>query len=244
VGRNHHLHRRARSVPSCFSHPGSQLTLFPNPNRLFGLSYAQNYAQIFLAQGVACGVAAGIVFLPAVSSISHFFRARRATALGFLATGSSIGGVVYPLLLNNSFERIGFGWTVRACQSSRATLPSTRQLTFVLHLSFAPRRAAGFLTLGLLLIACITITTRLPPRRGGPIIDFKHFKDPAYFLFVVAESLIMWGVSNLQGFSGRRSRATDEHPRDLISSCTFHTIISRTVHSRFPHSPTRRPADA
>ena len=63
---------------------------------LFGLSFATQYWQIFLAQGVACGVACGIVFLPAVSCISHFFKKRRATALGFLATGSSLGGVIYP----------------------------------------------------------------------------------------------------------------------------------------------------
>jgi MFS family permease len=63
---------------------------------LFGLSFATEYWQIFLAQGVACGVACGVVFLAAVSTISHWFKKRRATALGFLATGSSIGGVIYP----------------------------------------------------------------------------------------------------------------------------------------------------
>lgn len=76
---------------------------------LFGLSYSTSYAEIFLAQGVACGVslllfaghslfkgsdpplrcqlASGILFLPACSAVSHFFKKKRSLALGFLATG-------------------------------------------------------------------------------------------------------------------------------------------------------------
>jgi MFS family permease len=95
-------------------------------------------------------LAAGFLFLPAVSAISHFFKKRRSFALGILATGSSIGGVIYPILLNKLFPSIGFGWTVRA---------------------------AAFLTLAMLFVANLTIRTRLPPRTGGPILDFSHFKD-------------------------------------------------------------------
>ncbi|KAM0745702.1 MFS general substrate transporter [Meredithblackwellia eburnea MCA 4105] len=136
---------------------------------LFGLSFAKTYTQIFLAQGVASGIACGILFLPAASSVSHHFLKKRATALGILATGSSLGGVVYPILENKLFTggRVSFGWVVRA---------------------------AGFLTIGLLIIACCTITTRLPPRKGGAVVDFKHFKDPAYSSYVVGAFLIMWGL--------------------------------------------------
>lgn len=63
---------------------------------MFGLANATQYWQIFLAQGLSCGLAAGIAFLPAASSVSHWFKRRRATALGFLATGSSIGGALSP----------------------------------------------------------------------------------------------------------------------------------------------------
>lgn len=104
---------------------------------MFGLANATQYWQIFLAQGLSCGLAAGIAFLPAASSVSHWFKRRRATALGFLATGSSIGGalnsacscvlwelstdhlprgagIVYPIMQNRMFQSVGFEWTVRA----------------------------------------------------------------------------------------------------------------------------------
>lgn len=46
-----------------------------------------DYTADFKVGQFACGVCV----LPAVSSVSHWFRVRRATALGILATGSSIG---------------------------------------------------------------------------------------------------------------------------------------------------------
>lgn len=86
---------------------------------MFGLSGASQYYQVFLAQGLTCGLAAGVAFIPAASSVSHWFKRRRATALGILATGSSFGGIIYPVLLNHLFPKIGFGWTVRAGASPR-----------------------------------------------------------------------------------------------------------------------------
>ncbi|SGY25102.1 BQ5605_C018g08581 [Microbotryum silenes-dioicae] len=161
---------------------------------LFGLSYATTYVQIFLAQGIACGMAAGILFLPAVSAVSHFFRVRRATALGVLATGSSVGGVVYPLLLNHIFPTIGFGPAIRA---------------------------AGYLTVGLLVVACLTINSRLPPRKTGPIIDFSHFRDPAYSAFVVGECLIMWGLYIPYFYIQSYSSAHGVHPQISLYSLSF-----------------------
>ncbi|KAK4051788.1 hypothetical protein OIO90_004612 [Microbotryomycetes sp. JL221] len=134
---------------------------------LLGLSWATTYGQIFAAQALAPGIASGIIFVPAVSSVSHWFRKRRAFALGILSTGSSIGGVVYPLILNSMFRSVGFGWTVRT---------------------------VALLTMSLLIFAAITINSRLPPRSKGKMIDFKYFKDLEFSLFVIAESLIMLGL--------------------------------------------------
>lgn len=50
---------------------------------------------------------------------------------------------------------------------------------------------AGFLTLGLLLIGCLAVDTRLPPRKIGPVVDFSHFKDTAFSVFVLGLFLIM-----------------------------------------------------
>lgn len=84
--------------------------------RIFSLPYCQTYVQIFLSQGLACGLAPGVAFLPALSCISHWFKRRRGAALGVFATGASIGGLVYPILLNKLLynPKVGFPWAIRA----------------------------------------------------------------------------------------------------------------------------------
>lgn len=50
------------------------------------LSLAQEgqYYQIMLSQGVGMGIACGIVFLPAIGIIPHYFKKRRAVAMGIV----------------------------------------------------------------------------------------------------------------------------------------------------------------
>ncbi|KAM0789958.1 hypothetical protein ACM66B_005293 [Microbotryomycetes sp. NB124-2] len=135
----------------------------------FALPHCNTFGQIFAAQGLAMGAAPGIAFLPAVSSISHWFRRRRAFVLGIFATGASIGGICYPLLLNKLlYSGIGFGWTVRI---------------------------AAFLTLALLLVAIAFVKQRLPPRTGkGHFVDHRVFKDPAYSFIVAGAAIVMMGL--------------------------------------------------
>lgn len=101
-----------------------------------------------------------LVFVPAIGTLSHFFLKRRALATGIVVSGSSIGGIVFPIselpvrfalschmahlrtiVLNHLFKSVGFGWGVRA---------------------------SGFLILGCLVAGNLLIHTRLPPRKQRP----------------------------------------------------------------------------
>ncbi|KAF5358685.1 hypothetical protein D9758_007655 [Tetrapyrgos nigripes] len=66
-----------------------------------------------LSQGILFGIGAGLLFYPALASVSKCFSDHRATALGIAASGSSLGGVLYPIMLRSLFEHVGFGWTLR-----------------------------------------------------------------------------------------------------------------------------------
>jgi MFS family permease len=87
-------------------------------NSLFMLSLAQlnHYYQIFLCQGVGMGIGAGLLYVPALAIQAHHFRQRRALAMGIVVTGASMGGVVFPIMLNQLFNErsVGFQWGVRA----------------------------------------------------------------------------------------------------------------------------------
>lgn len=61
----------------------------PRFRSIFMLSLAKphHYYQNFLAQGVGMGVGMGLMFLPAISVTSHYFRARRSLAMGVVLAG-------------------------------------------------------------------------------------------------------------------------------------------------------------
>ncbi|KAF9264436.1 MFS general substrate transporter [Marasmius fiardii PR-910] len=76
-------------------------------------SFATKYYQLLLCQGVLFGLGVGLLFYPSLASISSHFVKYRATALGICAAGSSVGGVVFPIILQQLYITVGFGWAVR-----------------------------------------------------------------------------------------------------------------------------------
>lgn len=62
------------------------------------LSLSTEYYQIILTQGIVCGIGAAAVFNCASNSTLTWFFRRRAAALGIVVAGSSVGGIVLPIL--------------------------------------------------------------------------------------------------------------------------------------------------
>ncbi|KAG1744490.1 MFS general substrate transporter [Suillus occidentalis] len=164
--------------PITFRRAGSLIYLFS----IFMLSLAKphQYYQIFLAQGIGMGIGMGLLFLPAISVTSHYFRRRRAAAMGVVLAGksfayftcSSLGAVIYSIMLNNLFNgSAGYAWGVRA---------------------------AGFIDLVLLVTANLVMKTRLPSRRERPDakpVDVKAIlSDFGYWLCIIGATLTFWGL--------------------------------------------------
>lgn len=80
---------------------------------LFLLILCREYYQFFSAQGICMGLGMGLLFLPAMTVVGHWWKLRRHLGFGIVATGSSVGGVILPIVLNRLFSQIGFGNTVR-----------------------------------------------------------------------------------------------------------------------------------
>ncbi|KIJ42187.1 hypothetical protein M422DRAFT_171278, partial [Sphaerobolus stellatus SS14] len=125
---------------------------------MLSLAHVDKYYQLFLSQGVGMGIGSGLIYLPSVAVQAHHFRRHRALAIGIAITGkysgisstcannlllkqgSSVGGIVYPIMLNNLFHgSTGFAWGVRA---------------------------SAFLTLGILVLANLLMTDK--PHRATP----------------------------------------------------------------------------
>ena len=74
-----------------------------------------SYDQVFLSHGLGVGLGAGLAFAPSMSIVAHHFQKRRTLAMAIAASGSSLGGVLHPIMLNNLIHGpAGFAKGVRA----------------------------------------------------------------------------------------------------------------------------------
>ncbi|CAG8975603.1 hypothetical protein HYALB_00006810, partial [Hymenoscyphus albidus] len=78
------------------------------------VSICQTYLELLLAQGICTGLGAGLVYTPAIAIISTQFTTKRPFAIGCASSGSSIGGIIFPIMFRKLQPSIGFGWTVRS----------------------------------------------------------------------------------------------------------------------------------
>jgi hypothetical protein len=126
---------------------------------MLSLADYHQYYQLFLSQGLGVGLGIGFMFLPALAIQGHYWKKRRALAMGIVMTGmsyyifrilpgmlmshegTSCGGIVYPIMMNQLLHHssLSFGWSVRAM---------------------------AFMDVGLLLIAKVLMTTNHPPKRA------------------------------------------------------------------------------
>lgn len=51
----------------------------------------------------------------AVTCVVGWFNQKRGTAFGILFTGSSIGGIVFPIMVSRLISEVGYGWAMRIC---------------------------------------------------------------------------------------------------------------------------------
>ncbi|ERF74082.1 hypothetical protein EPUS_08130 [Endocarpon pusillum Z07020] len=110
---------------------------------IFATSLCTEYYQFFLAQGLLLGFSMSFLFTPALATVSRYFVRHRSLALGISVSGSSIGGIIWLIMLDRLLNNNGvsFGWTMRI---------------------------VGFTMLPLLFIACLTVRS---PSRTSQLDD-------------------------------------------------------------------------
>lgn len=137
---------------------------------LFILSLAKpgQYYQVFLAQGVCSGCAAGLIFVPSMAVLSQHFKKHLAPVMSLVMSGSCLGATIHPIMLNYLLNGpLGFANGVRA--------------------------SAGFIS-GLLFLGCLLMRTRSPPSHSTPtfiVAATKCAHDSAYLLGVAGLFLYM-----------------------------------------------------
>ncbi|KAF8826232.1 hypothetical protein HHX47_DHR6000523 [Lentinula edodes] len=65
--------------------------------------------QQFLSQSVLFSLGATFSFFPSMGLMAHWFKSKIPYAIGCLASGASVGGIVIPIMISKLIPRIGFG---------------------------------------------------------------------------------------------------------------------------------------
>lgn len=156
----------------CDSYGPRYLLMYGTCLHVFGLmmtSLSTQYYQILLAQGMCSSLGASALFYTSMNATGTWFFKQRATAFGIITSGSSLGGVIMPIMVTKLIPRIGFAWTMRTM---------------------------AFMILGLCLVATLTVKSRLAPcPTRFRVMDFiKPLGEPAFLLICLGCFFFNFGV--------------------------------------------------
>ena len=114
--------------------------------------------------------------LPAVSVIPQWFRRRKGVAYSFVGAGSSLGGVIYPIVARKLIPQVGYAAYLRS-----SSAPNHRHCRFQWTM-----RTIGFMQLALLIPTCLFIARNFPPKKNLPPLSLVHYRNPAFSFYCAA----------------------------------------------------------
>ncbi len=115
--------------------------------------------QLVLAQGVCVGMGSGALFLTAVAIVPMYFTSKKSVAMGIAASGSSLGGVLYPIIFRQLQPNIGYPWTIRSI---------------------------GFIALATSAVPCVTVKMPNQPEERRKIFNVEILKEIPFDIWSVA----------------------------------------------------------
>ncbi|PSN60143.1 monocarboxylate permease-like protein, mch4 [Corynespora cassiicola Philippines] len=134
------------------------------------LSLCKEYWQVLLSQAFCVGIGAGFLFIPTVSLLPTYFISHMGLAIGIASSGSSLGGVIYPIVLYRLLSQIGFPWAVRS-------------LAFITLATF------------ILPLAVMRVRVRVPKPRA--VVDWTAFRDAPFMVFTLSILIVFIGNAAL-----------------------------------------------
>ncbi|KAL6703697.1 hypothetical protein ACN47E_009391 [Coniothyrium glycines] len=127
--------------------------------------------QVFLVQGLLMGLTIAFGVQPALTVVGQHFKERRAFAMGLVTTGSSLGGIGFPLMFEQLLPSVGFSNMLRVAALKIAICYS--------------------------IALCITTSKPAndPKRKShGSLLDFGGFRDLRYTVLCIGTWFAILGL--------------------------------------------------
>ncbi|KAM0420394.1 hypothetical protein ACHAPT_011814 [Fusarium lateritium] len=167
------------------------------------------YWQVMLAQGICTSIGSGIIFVPSVAVLTQYFDTHLSAAVGIAASGSSVGGVVYPIMFRNLVYRLGFGWTTRI---------------------------TGFVALAGLVFANVVLKLRQHPvgkNKRRVWIDWPAFREATFTIACLSVFVAFTGLYTpfyyIQSFALNRGLAGGNLSLNLLAILNAGSVFGRII---------------
>ncbi|GFZ52416.1 hypothetical protein JCM24511_10189 [Saitozyma sp. JCM 24511] len=144
------------------------------------LSLCTRYWQMFIVHATLIAWGCNLLFICPMGVLGQWFMRRRGLAFGLMSTGSSLGAVIWPLLLANLPDKIGFAWTTRVM---------------------------ALLTLLCGVLSFFLLKTLLPPKPPGAFFFKEAFKNFEYVCIVANYWTFSFGFFAFMAFIGTYGQA-------------------------------------
>ncbi|KAI0864804.1 major facilitator superfamily domain-containing protein [Xylaria cubensis] len=200
------------------------------------LSFSYQYWHVLLSQGFLVGIGGGLVYIPAISIVSLQFPARQALALGIAATGSAIGGIIWPIVFQRLLPAIGFAWTNRVFALMVLILAIASYFTLTvshpLDLKLLFRRAKDENDYG-------SESDTPVPVNGRRAIILASLKGRAYQFLCVGVFFTLLGywvpLFYLVPFASRSLNTSSSRASDLLSILNAASLFGRVLPAALGH---------
>ncbi|KAJ6524339.1 MFS general substrate transporter [Mycena capillaripes] len=133
----------------------------------FLVPLCRTFTDFLLCQGLATGLGCALVIPPTIAVVCHWWKRRRAFALGVMTCGSALSGTIIPIVVRRLLEVVGFAWTLRII---------------------------GFMLTFTLGVANMCVARRLPPiKPAGRIFNWSVFRNSAFLIYCAAQFVVSLG---------------------------------------------------
>lgn len=173
---------------------------------MFMTSLCTQYWQVMLAQGITMGLGCGCLFIPSVAIVSTYFTTKKSFATGIAASGSSLGGVLYPIIFTRLQPQIGFAW-------------ATRVIAFIIF--------------GTMLICLAVMRVRVLPPQKRRLLELSAFKEIPFLMFSIALFLGFMGLYipffYIQSFASENTNMSSDLAFYMLSILNAASVLGRVI---------------
>ncbi|KAI8061246.1 major facilitator superfamily domain-containing protein [Thamnidium elegans] len=130
-------------------------------------SFATQVWQLYITQSFMHGLGGAVLYIVSISIAPQWFIKRKGLAMGIMASGSGVGGLIMPIVITSLNESLGGAWCYRIIGIVNFVVSLLATLLLKEKPSTVPKKKLNF----------------------NAILDFSVCKDPKFVIWCIAGNL-------------------------------------------------------